>query len=135
MERAERVGAYSVGVNLFLASLKLGLATLTGSLAIAADAIHSLVDVFASLVVLGGLLIAQRHSRSFPYGLYKVENLVSVGVALLIFLAGYEIARQALLVPTRELTDTPVALGGVGLAILVTYLFGRYERRVGLESG
>lgn len=86
MGSTERTGAYSVGVNLGLASLKLGLAALTGSLTLAADALHSLVDVVASLVVLGGLLIARRRSSSFPYGLYKVENVVSVVVALLIFL-------------------------------------------------
>jgi len=131
----ERVGVYSVGLNLFLVSLKLGLAAITGSLALAADAVHSLVDVVASLVVLGGLLIARRRSRSFPYGLYKVENLVSVAVALLIFLAGYELAREALFQPSRELTNVPLALGGVALAMLATYLFSRYERQLGEASG
>jgi len=131
----ERIGVYSVGVNLFLVSLKLGLAALSGSLALAADAVHSLVDVVASLVVLGGLLIARRKSRSFPYGLYKVENLVSAVVALLIFLAGYELAREALFQPSGELANAPLALGGVALAMLTTYLFSRYERRLGEESG
>ena len=35
-------------------------------------------------------------TRAFPYGLYKVENLVSVIVALAIFYAGYEIALEAI---------------------------------------
>ena len=135
MGPTERIGVYSVGVNLFLVSLKLGLAALSGSLALAADAVHSLVDVVASLVVLGGLLIARRKSRSFPYGLYKVENLVSAVVALLIFLAGYELAREALFQPSGELANAPLALGGVALAMLTTYLFSRYERRLGEESG
>lgn len=131
MDRLERVGLYSAGVNLFLVALKLGLASLSGSLALAADAIHSLVDVVASLVVLAGLFIARRTSRSFPYGLYKVENLVSVLVALLIFLAGYEIAREAFLAPPHDLANAPLALGGVALSILTVFAFGRYERRLG----
>lgn len=129
------VALYSIGINILLASLKAGLALATGSLALAADAIHSLVDVVASAVVLAGLLIARRKSRSFPYGLYKVENLVSVVVALLIFLAGYEIAREAVAAPLRQIANTPVALGGAALAALIPFLFSRYERRVAEESG
>jgi cation diffusion facilitator family transporter len=104
------VALYSIGVNILLASLKAGLAVASGSLALAADAVHSLVDVVASVVVLAGLLIARRKSRAFPYGLYKVENLASVAVAFLIFLAGYEIAREALATPLRQVSNTPVAL-------------------------
>ena len=129
------VALYSIGINILLASLKAGLAVATGSLALAADAIHSLVDVVASAVVLAGLLIARRKTRSFPYGLYKVENLVSVVVALLIFLAGYEIAREAVAAPFHQIASSPAALGGVGLTVLIPYLFSRYERRVAEENG
>jgi len=135
MEKTERVGLYSVGVNVFLVSLKSVLAAISGSLALAADAIHSGVDVLASLVVLAGLRIARRKSRVFPYGLYKVENIVSVFLALLIFLAGYEIAREAYLGRTIRVTHAPATLSGVGIAILVPYLFSRYERRLGEQTG
>ena len=130
-----RVGLYSTGVNLLLVVLKGGLATLSGSLALTADAVHSLVDVVGSLVVLAGLVIARRKSRMFPYGLYKVENLVSVVLALLIFLVAYEIAREAVLAPPRIVTNLPVALGGVALAILIPFLFSRYERHLADQTG
>ena len=135
MEPTERAGLYSVAVNVFLVGLKLGLAIVSGSLSLAADAVHSLVDVVASLVVLAGLLIAKRQSRAFPYGLYKVENVVSVVLALLIFLAGYEIAREAWLKPPRVLANTQVALAGVTVAILTAWAFSRYERRLSERSG
>jgi len=134
-ENLARIGVYSLLINIFLASLKLGLATLSGSLALAADAIHSLVDVFASLAVLGGLLIAKRKSKAFPYGLYKVENVVSVGIALLIFLAGYEIARDALTAGASLPTINGWVLAGVSLTIVIPLLFGGYEARVGRASG
>jgi len=135
MESTERAGFYSVGLNVFLVCLKLGLAAASGSLALAADAIHSLVDVLASLIVLVGLFIARRKSRSFPYGLYKVENVVSVVLSLLIFLAGYEIAREAWTQPQRQLGNIPLTLGGVALAMLVTFLFSRYERALSARTG
>ena len=130
-----RVGQYSVGVNLLLVGLKAILAVLSGSLALAADTVHSIVDVVGSVVVLVGLWIARRRSSSFPYGLYKVENLVSVVVALLIFLAGYEIAREAVVAPSRELANAPIALVGVAVAMLISYLFSRFEARLARETG
>ena len=93
------------------------------------------MDVFASLAVLAGLLISKRRSRSFPYGLYKVENLASVIIALLIFIAGYEIAHQALFGSTGALRNVPVAALGIALAGLIGYLFSLYERRLGRETG
>lgn len=77
MEVSERTAWLSVLINLLLTSIKSGLALLTGSLAIKADAIHSLSDVISSLIVVTGIKISQRSSRRFPYGLYKVENLVN----------------------------------------------------------
>jgi len=132
---AVRVGLYSLGLNVLLVFLKASLAWLSGSLAVAADAVHSLVDVVGSLVVLIGVVIARRRSGAFPYGLYKVENVVSVVVALLIFLAGYEIAREAVLGQSRVLVNVPIVLPGVAVAILLPYLFSRYEGRLAAETG
>ncbi len=133
--KAARVGLYSIGINILLVGLKLGFAFLSGSLALAADAVHSMVDVVASLVVLAGLLIAGRRSRLFPYGLYKVENLVSVALAFLIFLVAYEIALEALTQPLRDIANAPLTLAGVALAVLVVFVFSRYERQIGEETG
>lgn len=130
MEATERMGIYSLAVNLFLAGLKAVLALLSGSLALAADAVHSSVDVIGSLVVLGGLVIARRKSKAFPYGLYKVENVAAIVVAFLIFLAGYEIAREAWQGTARVVTASPAILAGTALAVLLPLAFSRYEARL-----
>jgi len=124
------MGIYSLAVNLFLAGLKAALAVLSGSLALAADAVHSSVDVVGSLVVLGGLIIARRKSKAFPYGLYKVENVAAIVVALLIFLAGYEIAREAWQGAARVVTASPAILAGAVLAVVIPLAFSRYEARL-----
>ena len=72
-----RVALYSLLFNLALVGAKLILSALTGSLALRADAVHSLVDVLASVALILGLKISERKSQSFPLGLYKVENLAS----------------------------------------------------------
>jgi len=131
----QRVGVYSLLTNLTLSGLKLGLAAISGSLALAADGIHSLVDVFSSVAVILGLRISTRRSSSFPYGLYKVENVVEVIVALLIFLAGYEILRDAVGPPGPPVRVTPWLIPGVLLAVLIPFLFGRYELQIGRTAG
>lgn len=85
METAARVAWASIVVNILLSLLNLAIAIASGSLAVAAEMIHNLVDLAASGAVLAGVKISERKSRAFPYGLYKVENMVAVAVAMLIF--------------------------------------------------
>ena len=86
MESNEKIGAFSIGVNVLLVGIKALLSFLSGSVALLADAIHSSTDVVSSITVLAGIKISKRKSRNFPYGLYKVENFVSLISAVLIFL-------------------------------------------------
>jgi cation diffusion facilitator family transporter len=102
-------------------------------MALRAEAFHSLSDVIASSTVFAGLIIARRKIRSFPYGLYKVENLVSVAVALVIFYAGYEIAAEAFKGNASELQNLGITIASVVCAMAITYGFSRYEAAVGAE--
>jgi len=70
-------------------------------------------------------------TRSFPYGLYKVENLVSVIVALAIFYAGYEITLQAIQSSASSLQNIGVTIACVFCAMVITFGFSRYEAGVG----
>ena len=129
-----RVALYSLLLNLSLAFAKLVLSIVTGSLALRADAIHSSVDIFGSLALIMGLIISSRKSSSFPYGLYKVENLVSILISLLLFLTAYEIVREAL---TEERLINPYGewvLLAVGLMIPIPILFGRFEVGMGQKA-
>ncbi len=130
----ERVGLYAFLVNLLLVGLKAALATLSGSLALTADAVDSATDTVASLAVWLGLRISRRKSAAFPYGLYKVENITSVVVAILIFFAGYEIARNALYTRETRPQITPWVLVGAGLTVIIPYLFSRYAVWMGQRA-
>jgi cation diffusion facilitator family transporter len=136
MEQSERTGLLSVGINLLLVVIKYTLAMLAGSVALLADAIHSFSDVISSATVFAGIKISKRKSRSFPYGLYKVENLVSLLSALFIFFAGYEIVRTALFKQQSLRSEyLPYAMFGVILTMAITYFFSRYELRLGKKTG
>jgi cation diffusion facilitator family transporter len=131
VEKPEKIAFLSILTNLFLATLKCLLALLSGSVAIIADAIHSGTDVISSALVFFGIKISKRHSKTFPYGLYKVENFVSLITSFLIFLAGYEIAKEAFMKGDVYLRHVPLAMAGILLTTLVTYAFSRYEIKMG----
>jgi len=122
-------------LNLLLAGIKGALAVSTGSLAITAGAVDSATDSVASAAVYGGVRVSTRKSRKFPYGLYKVENLISVVIALFIFLAGYEIAREVLLGEKRAPDISPGVIGWLAFTVLAIFLFGQYAMRVGKRTG
>lgn len=131
MEKGEKVALLAIGVNLLLFAIKYFFSEMSGSIALRADAFHSLSDVVASSTVLGGLFIAKRKSRSFPYGLYKVENLASVVVALAILYAGYEIAVEAIHGGTVELQNVGATIASVLCAMGVAFIYSIYATRVG----
>jgi len=129
-----KVALYAFLLNLGLAALKALLAAFSGSLAITAGAIDSATDSFASLAVYGGVRLSTHKSETFPLGLYKIENLISVVIALFIFFAGYEIVRHILGPGTDAVRVTPVVLLLLVLSTAATFAFGRYALRTGRRT-
>lgn len=136
MEASERLALYSTLVNTLLVGLKYGLAVFVGSLALVADAIHSLADVISSATIWAGIKLSRRKTKRFPYGLYKIENLAALVTAGLIFLAGYEIIQSAFeeAVQIRR-ARLPYAMGGVVLIVAILFAFSRFELKRGKELG
>lgn len=136
MEKSERTSLFSVGINIILFFLKYFLGVFSGSLALIADSIHSISDVIGSVAVFIGLKISKRKSKAFPYGLYKVENLIALVSSFLIFFAGYEIITWAVKgkgVPLlKNLSPT---LAGIFSIFVIIYGFMRYERKIAKSTG
>lgn len=130
-----RVALYSLIFNLSLLAAKLLLSALTASLALRADAVHTLVDVLASVALILGLKISERKSEFFPLGLYKVENVASIAISFLLFLTAYEIFLEAALGAEQAVPYQGYALLAVAAIIPLPYLFGSFQIRVGLQTG
>ena len=131
MDKGEKVALFAIGINLLLFGIKYAFSSLSGSIALKADAFHSLSDVVASSTVFVGLIIAKRKTKSFPYGLYKVENLVSCMVALAILYAGYEIVLEATKGETAQLQNIWITIASVLCIIVITFGYSRYATQVG----
>lgn len=125
----KRLALLSLSLNLSLAAAKYFLYLYGGSAAVLAEAAHSLTDVVGSLLVIGGIALAEKKSKRFPWGLYKAENLAAVLSSLLIFFSAYEIAAMIYRPSTeglRNLDNTLLALLVMAVPVL---LFSRYEAK------
>jgi cation diffusion facilitator family transporter len=90
-----------------------------------------LVDVFASIALILGLIISGRKSRQFPYGLYKVENLIAAIISTLLFFTAYEIVREVVESETAVTAYGNWVLIVIFVLILVPFFFSRYELKAG----
>ena len=127
----ERWGWYSIGINVVLIVINAGIAAVSGSLAVEAELVHNLVDLLTAIGVLIGLKLSTRKSKAFPYGLYKLENVITVVLAGMVFFTAYEIARDALFSPARQATVDLWMLGGVVVATVIPLVFSHFELRAG----
>ena len=135
-EKSEKLACYSIVLSVFLVGFKYLLGTLSGSMALIADAVHSFADVISSFAVFIGIRLSKRKSRAFPYGLYKVENLISLVISLLIFGAGFEVVKTAIMQDGEMiLTLVPLSIGSYLFIMTAIYAFSRYELRQGEETG
>jgi len=84
-------------VNALLAACKLVAGILGNTYALIADAVESTADIFASLVVWGGLRVASRNpDEDYPFGYGKAESLAAAVVAIMLIAAAGGIAFEAI---------------------------------------
>ncbi|MCK4458542.1 MAG: cation transporter, partial [Methanosarcinales archaeon] len=135
--RDKKAALISIGVTAFLAAIKFLAGTLSGSIALVADAVHSLTDVISSIGVVIGLKISDRKpTETFPYGFYRAENIVSLFLALAIIYAGYEIVLTSVekFATVKVLTNVPYAIMVALVSLLFTLLLSSYKLKVGREE-
>lgn len=125
---------YSLGLNLALSVIHGAVAYMSGSLAVTAELLHNVVDMASAVAVIVGLKLAARKSRAFPYGLYKVENMVATGVAVLIFFTAYEIAASAILyTPPAPEADVWMIVTLIA-TMTVPLIFSHFEMRIAVRA-
>lgn len=114
--RKTRAAALSIVSNSLLIALKLAAGVITGSIAIITEAIHSSVDLIASIVAFVSVRKAgEPADEDHPYGHDKIENLAAVIEGLLILVGAGIIVFESV----RRLLDPPLVESlGVGIAVI-----------------
>ncbi len=85
-------GVVGIATNLLLFVIKIIVGTLSGSIAITADAINNLSDSASSLVTLVGFKISGKPADSdHPFGHGRMEYVAGLMVSLIIVIIGYQL--------------------------------------------
>jgi len=122
-------------LTLLLAITKGAIGYFFNSKILVADAFHSGGDVLAIFASWFGLWLASRRkSQKFPYGLYKVETLVSFIIGALILWAGIAILQDGYhklfyVVHSERFPVLPVSVSAI--SIIMAYFIARKEKTVG----
>ena len=112
----QRTAALSVASNSTLILLKVIAGVLTGSVAILTEAVHSSVDLIASLVAFLSLREAGKPAdESHRYGHEKIENLAAAIEGLLVLVGSAAIAVAAI---RRLIVGGSTHTVGFGLAVI-----------------
>ena len=133
-----RVLVAVLGLNLAVAAAKLGYGLASGSVAMSADGVQSLLDGLANVVGLVGIAVAARPpDREHHYGHERYETLASMAIAGLMAIGVVEVVEGAI----RQLrTGARPEVTGLSFAILLGTMavnagVSFWERREGRRLG
>jgi cation diffusion facilitator family transporter len=111
-----RAATISIVSNALLIALKIAAAAITGSIAILTEAIHSSIDLVASVIALVSVRKADAPpDPEHPYGHEKAENLAAAIEGILILLGAGIIIYEA---THRLVAGAEIERLGVGLAVI-----------------
>ncbi len=129
-----RAALLSIASNSCLIAIKLAAGIITGSVGIVSDAVHSLMDLIASVIALASVRKSDEPAdASHRYGHEKLEDLAAGAQALLLLVGAVFIAFEA----ARRLIDGgTVQRIGIGMAVAagaaaINLFVSAYLRRAG----
>lgn len=120
--------------NFAVALVKIIYGYWTNSLSLISDGFHSLFDGTSNVIGIIGITLASRPpDKIHTYGHEKFETFASLGIAILLFITGFEILQSAVVrffnpeVP--EITVMSFII--MGITIIVNLIVSRYENSQG----
>lgn len=132
LKTAMHVSVVSIATNVILSGVKLLAGIFGKSMAMISDAVHSLSDVFSTIVVIIGIKWSKKEAdEEHPYGHERLECLAALGLsAMLVFTAGlifYE-AGKTLILGKDISTPTLLALVAALVSIVIKEVMYWYTK-------
>lgn len=127
-------GAVGIVINVLLFLGKFFAGTISGSIAITADAFNNLSDAGSSLVtILGFKLAGQKPDPDHPFGHGRMEYLSGLAVAMLILLMGIELLKSSVekILHPEAIEFSWLSVGILLAAIACKLYMASYNRSVG----
>ena len=111
-------GWLSIIVNIFLFGLKYWAGVVTGSIAIIADAWHTLTDSISSIIVLIGVKVSSKPAdEKHPFGYGRAELIASLIIGVLLAIIAFSFIQQSI----EKLENREAVVFGT-FAIVVTVI-------------
>lgn len=127
-------GAVGIFLNLCLFTFKFIAGSISGSIAITADAFNNLSDAGSSLITLVGFKMAgQKPDPDHPFGHGRIEYLSGLMVSVIIIIMAYELMKDSIIkIIHPEATEfSPLILVILIASILVKCYMAHYNKSVG----
>lgn len=116
-------GCVGIAVNVILCLLKFFVGSMTGSIAITADAVNNLSDAGSSAVTVFGFKMAGKPAdRDHPFGHGRIEYITAMIVSFIILFMGIELAIQSV---EKIRSPENVQFSLVGAIIIAVSIFGK----------
>lgn len=141
-QRPEFLNLLLLIVNVSLFILKLIFSIITNSIALQADAFDNLTDIVMVLAALIGIVYSRKKpNEKFPYGYYKIENIISLFISLFIFYTAYIIILETfqdivnfIQGNFRIIKISPLSLIFLIISLIVSLIITYYLKTVGKKT-
>ncbi len=129
-------------MNLLLFLFKLIVSSISGSLALQADAFDNLTDIIMVFAAVVGIIYSKRKpNKKFPYGYYKIENIISLIISMVIFFTAYNIITlsfseifEFIAGFPKQIIVTPTIFLFLIISLLVSFLSTIYLKVIGKQT-
>ena len=131
-------GTVALVINTSLFALKIWASIITGSLALAADAWHTLSDSLSAIVVISGAKFGSRKPDSeHPFGHGRWELIASLFVSVIIGIIAFEFLRSSInQLGNRERVEFgPIAIIATTVSIVVKELMAQFAFYMARRTG
>jgi cation diffusion facilitator family transporter len=137
VRRGIRSAQIGLVVNTLLAGVKLVAGIVGNAYALVADAVESTADILSSLIVWGGLRVAERDpDDSYHFGYAKAEVLAATTVALMLVGAAVAIAVESVQeIRTPHRVPAAWTLGVLVAVVVIKWVLARRVGAVGAAIG
>ncbi|NKF49842.1 cation transporter [Shewanella sp. WXL01] len=132
-----RASALCLITELLLGGFRCALAMMTGSLALMADGVHALSDVWVSFVLFFVLMFRVSNDRSKKFSpklINYVESSAVIFSAIAVLFAAVAIFDRLYKTETPQIEYLWLAIAGTAVVMVVIYFLAKLKQRVGRET-
>jgi len=132
-------GTVSVVINSALFALKLWASIITGSIALAADAWHTLSDSFSSVVVIiAAKLASKKADKEHPFGHGRWEQIASIFIAFILGMIAFMFLEESIrgfINKDKSFEFGIIAIIVTAVSIVIKELLAQYAFYMGRKTG